>query len=115
MRLVNDSFHNSIMPKKQATGKLVASVVFHAGARLDHHIGNCVAPHSIMGGGFVCHGCLDAPVGFDEHEPGRIILLLEQVETGDAGFLEALAGVSERGLPEGFHTIRFHMHSNKDG
>lgn len=107
MRLVNDSFHSSIMPRKQVAGKSADGVVFHAGARFSHHAGHCIPPRGVVGGRLVRDGRFDTPVNFNEQEPGRIILLLQQIKGGNAGFLNALLCVGEGGLPEGVDAFRF--------
>lgn len=107
MRLVNDSFHSSIMPRKQVAGKSADGVVFHAGARFGHQAGHCIPPRGVVRGCLVRDGRFDTPVNLNEQEPGRIILLLQQIKGGDAGFLHALLCVGESGLPEGVDTFRF--------
>lgn len=88
-------------------------LIFNTAARLRHHTGNGVAPGGVVGGLLVFRGCAGGPVGFNENEPGGIILLLEEVELRDAGFLPAGAAVGERGGLEGFHAVGFHVDGNE--
>lgn len=54
------------------------------------------------------------PVNLDEHEARRVVLLLDDVEAGDAGFLDAVAGVVERGGLEGCDAISLHVDVDVD-
>ena len=71
--------------------------VLRAGAGLGHHGGDGVAPGLIMGGFLVLSGSVRVAVNLDQDEPGRLIELLDDVEPGDARFLDARAGVGEGG------------------
>ena len=62
----------------------------------------------MRGGGFGC------AVNFDEHETRRVVLLLANIETRDAGFLGAVPGIVESGLPEGVDRIGLHANMNVD-
>ena len=97
------------MPRKQVAGKSVGGVVFHTGARFGHHAGYCVPPRGVVRGRLVRSGCFNAPVNLNEQEPGGIVLLLQQIKGGDAGFLEAPARVDEAGLAKGFDAFRLNV------
>jgi len=57
----------------------------HAGAGFRHHRGDGVAPELVMGGFLVRGGRGGSAIGFDEHEARWIVLLLDNVEPGNAG------------------------------
>ena len=69
-----------------------------------------------MAGFFVSRRGAGVAIHFDENELCRIIGLLDDVKTGDAGLANAAAGILDRGLFEGADTFGFHarvnMHSN---
>ncbi len=62
--------------------------------------------------------CVRGPVSLNENEAGRVVLLLQDVEPGNAGFLNALAGVGKCGLLERIDQVRFYPNvyvDNKHG
>jgi len=54
-------------------------------------------------------GRFDAPVNLNEQEPGRVLLLLQQIKGGDAGFLQTKPRIGEGGLAKGFDVFRFNV------
>jgi hypothetical protein len=86
--------------------------VFEAVARLGHHIGYRITPLPIMCRFLVAISILSPSVDLDQHQAGRVILLLDHIETGYTCFPDTVAGILKRGLREGGHTIRLDM--NKD-
>jgi hypothetical protein len=80
-----------------------------ARARLGHHRSDDVAPDLVVFRFFVGGRRFGSAISFDEHETGWIILLLEDVESRDAGFFEALASVGEGRLFEGFDVFGLQM------
>jgi hypothetical protein len=60
----------------------------------------------------VCRLGFGVTVHFDQHEAGGVGLLLRDVEAGDARLLDALPGIGERCLLEGFDTIRLYTDVN---
>jgi hypothetical protein len=65
-----------------------------------------------MSGFFVCRRSIGRAVSFDEHEPRWVILLLDDIEAGDAGFLEAEPGIFERRLFEFGDGFKFYADMN---
>ena len=63
-----------------------------------------------MCGFLVCGRRLFGAIPLDQHEPRRVVLLLNHVEPGDAGLFHAFTGVSQRGCLERLDAIRPHMH-----
>ena len=73
---------------------------FDTGARGGHHVSDGVTPGGVMGGLFVGEGIAGGAVDFNEEEVGGLIVLLEEVEAGDAGLMQAGAGVGDGGVFE---------------
>lgn len=77
------------------------------GARpwLGHHIGDRVTPGTVVCGRLVLAGGRLGSVDLDKDKPLRIITLLDDVKTCDAGLLHAVPRVLKRCRPKGFHTL----------
>ncbi len=60
-----------------------------------------------MGGGSVMSGGVGGAVDFAENEGGWVARILQDVETGDAGFAQAGRGVFESGGDEGVEVFGF--------
>ncbi len=58
--------------------------------------------------------CFRRAVDLDQHEPRRIVLLLDHFDARNPGFLNASAGVFDGSLPEAGNRLGFdpHMHVN---
>jgi peroxiredoxin len=67
-----------------------------------------------MRGLLVGRGSGGVAIGFDQHEARRIVALLENIETRDAGFLETGACVRDGGGFEGFDLVRLHADMDMD-
>ena len=65
-----------------------------------------------MSGFLVAGRCLGIAIDLDQQEPGGIIGLLDDIEARDAGFLDTVLGVFDRGSPEGVGAFRFHFYLN---
>ena len=65
-----------------------------------------------MLGFLVRRGSIWCAVRFDEHEPRWVILLLDDIEAGDAGFLNTEPGIFERRLFELGNGFRFYADMN---
>lgn len=65
-----------------------------------------------MFGFLVRGGSYSVAINFNQHEAGRIIGLLNDIESRDTGFLAAFGGVEDRGLLERLDTVRFHVDMN---
>jgi hypothetical protein len=63
---------------------------------------------------FVGGGRVRGTVSLDENEPGRIILLLKEVEPGDARLFHTFAGVSQGGRSESFDVFGFYVNLYKN-
>ena len=61
---------------------------------------------------FVCIGGGGIAIRFHQHEPRWVILLLNDVETRYARFLEACARIGQRRFFESLHVFRFDMDMN---
>jgi len=84
----------------------------HARAGFRHHRGDGVAPELVMGGFLVRGGRGGSAIGFDEHEARWIVLLLDNVEPGDAGFAERLPGVFQARGREGLGAAGFYVNQD---
>jgi hypothetical protein len=51
-------------------------------------------------------------IDLDQDKSGRVVLLLEEIEAGDAGFFGAVLGVDGGGLPEGVDELGFDARLN---
>lgn len=65
-----------------------------------------------MGGFLVAGRRLGIPIDLDQQESGGIIGLLDDIEARDAGFPDTVAGVFDRGGPEGVGAFRLHFYLN---
>lgn len=62
---------------------------------------------------FLVGGCsVGVPIDLHEHESRWIVLLLDNIEAGDAGFFEAFAGIDQRRLFEGTYAFGFDVNMN---
>jgi hypothetical protein len=57
-------------------------------------------------------GGIGVAINFHQHEPRRVVLLLQDVKTQDTQFEPAAAGVEPRRLFERLHAIGFDMNMN---
>src|SRR5512135_771588 len=83
--------------------------VFQAGTGLGHHGGYTIAPLDIVRRVLVMARGFDGPIDLDQNEAGRIVLLLNHIETGDAGFMHTLTRIFQGGGLESLDLIRFDM------
>jgi hypothetical protein len=67
--------------------------VFDACAWFGHHICDCVTPFFIMGRFFVSSRILGGSIDFDQYETRGIILLLDDIESGDTGLYYAVVSI----------------------
>ncbi|SPE50899.1 hypothetical protein SBV1_1240002 [Verrucomicrobia bacterium] len=86
----------------------------HARARLRHHRGDSVAPDLVVLGFFVCPRRFRRLVRLDQHEAGGLILALDEIEPGNAGFLEAFSGIGQRGGFKSLKALRLDLNMNVD-
>lgn len=86
--------------------------IFDAVSRFGHHIGYGFAPFFVVVGFLVPGGILFGAIDFDQDKPRRIILLLEDIEASNAGFLTAMKSIFDGSGSERFNLIRFDMHKN---
>src|SRR5437899_7864947 len=89
-------------------------VELHAPARFRHHWGDGIPPSGIMRSLLMLRRRIGVAIDLDEHKPCRVVLLLDDIEPGDAGFADAVARIFERGLFEGLDAFRFNAHMNMD-
>jgi len=75
--------------------------VLHGGPRLRHHGRHGVTPVGVVGGLLVRDGGLLRAVDFHQDEVGRVVIVLEDVEAGDARLLHAGGRVGDGGGFEG--------------
>ena len=73
-----------------------------------------VAPGGVVRRLLVRDGRLDGAVDLDEHEARRVVLLLDHVEPGDAGFADAVAGVRDGRGAKRLDRLRFHVDVHMD-
>src|SRR6185436_15214450 len=85
---------------------------FHARARLRHHGFHRVAPHLVVRRLFVRGRSLGAAICLHQHEPGRIILLLEKIEPRDSRFFEAFMRVGQSRVAKHLNEILPYMDVN---
>src|ERR1039458_171902 len=85
-----------------------------AGARGDEHTVDLCDPGVVVGGLFVRGGGTGIAVDLVEHEAGGIVLLLEEIEAGDAGFFGAGCGVDAGGCDEGVDELGFNVGVNDE-
>src|SRR5581483_9202623 len=86
----------------------------HRDPRLGHHGSHGVTPDLVMPGFLVRGGSLGGAIGFDENEARGIVLVLDDIEAGDARLLDAGGGVGKRGLFESVDAIGFDVNLNVD-
>src|SRR5208282_5495961 len=89
-------------------------VELYAETRLGHHRRHRLAPDRIMLRFLVRGGGLGVPINLHQHEPRRIVLLLQNVEAQDTRLQQTQARVEARRLRERLHRIRFDMNMNLD-
>jgi len=99
------------MPKSAPPRKPLRSPehlgVHRAGAGFGKQVGCDFDPLLVVSGRFVLRGRVRGFVRFVKDEPGGIVLLLHQVEAGDAGLLRALPGTFQRGFLECRNAVGF--------
>jgi hypothetical protein len=78
--------------------------VFHAAAGLGHHVAYRIPPLLIMLGLPVPAVILRGSIHLQQHEPGRIVALLKEVEASDAGLTNAVGSIFQCCLTKGIDT-----------
>ena len=86
--------------------------VFNAGAWLSHHIGHGVTPFLIMRCFLVLSGVIRCTISLNQHKTRGVILLLDDIKSGDAWLLYAAASIFKGGGPKSFHLFRLNMGEN---
>jgi len=66
---------------------------FDARTRLGHHVGHRVSPFLVMSGLFMASRGVQIAINLDKDESSGIVLLLNDIESGNAGFANAVPGV----------------------
>ena len=85
---------------------------FYGLARFGHHVGDRVAPCLVMDGFLVGSWCVRMTIDLVEDKPVRIVFALEDIETGDARFLNAFLGIGQRSFAKGLDAVGLYMDVN---
>jgi hypothetical protein len=85
-----------------------------AGSRLGHHIGDRIAPFLIVGRLFVPGRVVGGAIYLDQDKTSRVILLLDHVESRNAGFLNAVGGVLNGCRLERIDPVGLNLYMNVD-
>ena len=88
--------------------------IFYAGSRFSHHRRNGVPPRLVMRRLLVSGGRAGIAINLHQDESGRVIGLLNHIETGNARLADALAPVGGASFLERFDEFRFDMNMNMD-
>jgi hypothetical protein len=80
---------------------------FDAVTRFGHHGFHRFTPGEIMLGFLVPSRSFRIPIGFHQHESGWVVLLLDDVESSYAGFLNTVARIFQCGCFKCFHLVFF--------
>lgn len=83
-----------------------------AATGLRHHVRDAIAPGRVVSGAFVKIGSGRRSVNFDQYEASWIVGHLDDVEAGDARFLNAGASILESGRDERVYAVGFDAHVN---
>ena len=86
--------------------------VLDARPRLGHHIGHGIAPLFIMCRLLVSGRVVRRSVDLDQNKAGGVVLLLDDVESGDARLLNAVACVFKLGCLERSDLVGLDMNEN---
>src|SRR5271157_5455281 len=81
----------------------------HAGARGRHHAGDGLGPLLVVGRLLVRGGSLGGAVDLDQQETCRIVLLLQNVEAGNARLRQAVPRVLNASRLESFDLVGLHL------
>ena len=104
-----------IPPLPQGTGLVAEHIsVFNTGTRFGHHIGDSITPFLIMRRFFMPGWIIASAIDLNQYKTRSVILLLDDLETGNPWFLHAAASVFERGGQKDFNLVRLNMDKNMD-
>src|ERR1041385_2809318 len=85
---------------------------FHTGPRFGHHGFDSVAPDMVMRRGLMRRRSVRGAIGLDQQKARRIVLLLEDVESCNAGFFDAFFGIGEGGITKHLRVFSFNLYMN---
>src|SRR3990170_241881 len=77
------------------------------GSGFGEHVSYCLDPCRVMRRRFMPVDILLGPIDFDQGELGRLILVLDDVESSDPWFEDALPGIRQRGVCESIESLGF--------
>jgi len=86
--------------------------VFNAGAWFSHHIGHGVTPFLIMRRFLVLSGIIRCTIDLNQHKTRGVILLLDDIKSGDTWLLYAITSILQGGRAEGLGLLRLNMGEN---
>jgi len=89
-------------------------IVFDARARLSYHFRYRIAPFLIVRRFLVPGRVFRCAIDFDQDKSGRIVLLLDNIESGNARLLYAMACILKRGHLECLNLIALDVDENVD-
>ena len=58
--------------------------------------------------------CVRCAISLNQHEPRRVVLVLDDIKTGNARLFDALLRIGNRGSDEWLDVLRFHAYVNMD-
>src|SRR5450755_1332125 len=85
-----------------------------AGAWLLEHVAHRFRPGEVVRGLLMLGGRGGVAIDFVQDESGGVVLLLEEIEAGDAGFFGAVLGVDGGGLLESVDEFGFDARLNDE-
>ena len=88
--------------------------VFDTGAWFSHHIGHGIAPLLIMRRLFVLGGIIGSAIDFDQYKTCGIILLLDDIKSGNTWFVNAVTSIFNGGCPKSFNPVGLNTDKNMD-
>src|SRR2546423_3128469 len=80
----------------------------HTRTRLSHHRSHEIAPSLVVWRLLVRGCCVRRAICLDQHEPSRVILVLDEIKTGNTRLFDALLRIGNRGSDEWINVLRFH-------
>ena len=88
--------------------------VFNTCSWFGHHISHDISPLLIVHRFLVPGRVIRSAIDFHQYEACRIILLLDDVKSGNTWFFYAVASVFKCGGPEGLNLVGLNMDKNMD-
>jgi hypothetical protein len=75
-----------------------------------HGVSDKLAPFFVVRCFLVRSGGVLVMINLDEHEPGRVVALLHDIEASDASLLDAVLRILGRRVPKRVDAFRLHAH-----